>query len=666
MFVPKDFWQQLSSNYLNQLQLNNYLSFISFALLTIAGLLFQLQPLNAKETQLQKIGEYDYIFSEPLLLTSLPELRSGKRAIAETNFNILDDLLSQIQPVETKAKLESNNIEIAETNFNTLDDLLSQIQPAKVEVESEPAIAEDLDFASFNDLLSQIQPATIAQNVNTDNVPERIVVQDFDVVGSTIFTEQQLDKAIDSYRNRPLTLPELFQARSIITKLYTDRGYVNSGAYIPPQELDDGTVKIAVLEGMLEEINVSVTERLSPEYISSRIENAAEKPVNVDSLLSALQLLRLNPLIENVSAELSAGIEPGTSLLDIQVEEADVFNMSASFDNQKSPSVGSNQGSVGFYHGNLLGLGDKFDLKLAHTEGSNSFNVSYGLPINAKDGTITAAYGANSNDVVEEPFTELDIQSQSSYFELNLRQPIVLNPNRELALGIGFSRSESEASFDPLGNFGTFETRGADEDGETKISAIRLFQEYVSRDDKKVLAFRSQFSIGVDAFNATNNDDEPDSTFFAWRGQSQWVRRLDEDFLFLLRGDVQLSGGGLVPLEQFRVGGANSVRGYRQDLSLGDNGLFASAELRIPVLRFNNIDGLVQITPFFDVGTVWNNDDLEIANTTLPSLGVGLNFSMGNRFNARLDWGIPLTEVENKGDSLQEDGVHFSLNYSFF
>ena len=45
----------------------------------------------------------------------------------------------------------------------------------------------------------------------------------------------------------------------------------------------------------------------------------------------------------------------------------------------------------------------------------------------------------------------------------------------------------------------------------------------------------------MDIFDATINENDPDSSFFAWRGQGQWVRRLDEDFLFLLKGDVQLS-----------------------------------------------------------------------------------------------------------------------------
>ncbi len=512
--------------------------------------------------------------------------------------------------------------------------------------------------------LEQNKPdAILVRDLDLD-VPEQIVVKNFDVVGSSVFSQQELATAIKSYRDRPLTLPELFQARSVITKLYTDKGYVNSGAYIPPQELNDGTIKIAVLEGKLEGINVSGTDRLTPKYVSSRIEAAAGQPVNVESLLAALQLLRLDPLISNVSAELSAGIRPGTSLLDIEVEEADVFNISTSINNKKSPSVGSNQRSASFNHGNLLGIGDRFNFTFSNTSGSNGFDFAYSLPINSRNGTVSAAYGSNSNDVVEEPFvSQLDLESESRYFELSLRLPLVLQPNREFALGLSFSRGESETFLD---NGGIPLARGAEDDGETKISAIRVFQEYVNRDDRKVLAFRSQFSVGLDVFDATSNDNAPDSTFFAWRGQSQWVRKLDEDFLFLLRGDVQIAGGALVPLEQFRVGGVNSARGYRQDLSLGDSGVFGSAELRIPVLRFRQIDGLVQLAPFFDIGTIWNTDEVEIANATLPSVGLGLNLAMGDRFNARLDWGIPLTDLESEGDSLQEDGVHFSIDYDFF
>jgi hemolysin activation/secretion protein len=535
------------------------------------------------------------------------------------------------------------------TTFSLADSPQSQNLPSLKPASREVKITNDAEFK--------------ANEVTTVDLPQQIVVKSFTVQGSSVFSPQELEKAVKPYQNRPITLPELFQARSKITKLYTDRGYLNSGAYIPPQELNNSVVTIAVLEGELEDINVTGTKHLNPNYIKSRIARAAGKPVNVDSLLKALQLLRLDPLIANVSAELSAGIRPGTSLLDIEVEEADAFKITSSLNNGRSPSVGTFQRTLGLNHGNLFGFGDRLDFSYTNTDGSDSLDFAYGFPINARDGRIKLAFGTNSNDVIEEPFNPLDIQSESRYYELNLRQPLILKPETEFALGLSFSRQESETS---LLDTPFALSRGADEDGATKISAIRFFQELVNRDERKVFALRSQFSLGVDLFDATNNGDAPDSTFFAWRGQAQWVRRIQEDFLFLLKGDIQLAGAALVPLEQFRVGGFDSVRGYRQDLVLGDSGIFTSAELRIPLLRFDKIDGLVQLAPFFDLGTVWNSDDVELENSTLPSLGLGLNFTAGDSFNARLDWGIPLNSVDVDGSSLQEDGIYFSLDYNFF
>lgn len=536
--------------------------------------------------------------------------------------------------------------------------------------QQEYTIIEDVD--SDSNSTENILPITIKVSSSKESdsdilaagsVPQQITVKDFEVVGSSVFSDRELSEVLQEYEDRPLSLSELYQARSAITKLYTDQGYVNSGAYIPPQELDGGKVIISVLEGKLEDINVTGNKRLNSNYIKSRIEQGAGTPLNVESLLEALQMLRIDPLVKNISAELSAGITPGTSLLEIEIEEADPFKITTKFDNQRSPSVGTNRRGAGFVHSNLLGFGDRITFDYTNTEGSDSIDTSYTLPFNAKNGTLRLAYGYSDNEIIEDPFTALDIQSESEYYELGIRQPLVLTPEKEFALGLSFSFQESQTE---LLNTPFPLSRGSNEDGETKVAALRFFQEYVDRNDTEVFALRSQFSVGLDVFGATQNaDGVPDSTFFAWRGQSQWVRRIDEDFLFLLRGDIQLSSTELVPLEQFRVGGSSSVRGYRQDFALGDNGAFASAEVRIPLFRIRRIDGVMQLTPFVDMGTIWNTDDTEISNDFLASVGIGLNFSAGNGFNARFDWGIPLIDVDSQGDSLQEDGLHFSLNWSF-
>lgn len=500
-------------------------------------------------------------------------------------------------------------------------------------------------------------------------VPATVTVKRFEVVGNTVFSPEELAKVLEPFTQKPISFTQLFQARSAVIQLYINEGYITSGAYIPPQRLQGGVVRIQVVEGRLEDINVTGTRRLSPNYIRSRIAVNTSEPLNRERLLEALQLLQLNPLIENLSAELSAGSRPGASVLDVRVKEAQSFSTQLVLDNGRSPSVGSFRRRLQANEANFLGQGDNLNLAYTNTAGSNAFDASYAWPLNSRNGTLNLNYGTTSSDVIERPFNALDIQSAFRYYELTLRQPIVETPTQEFALGLTASRRESEASFLDFERVG-FPSPGADEEGRTQISALRFFQEWTQRNNREVIAVRSQFNLGIGALNATiNQDPEPDSRFFSWQGQAQWVRLLAPETLLLLRADVQLSSTALVPIEQFGLGGLATVRGYRQDLLLADNGAFASAEVQLPILRVPQLDGIFQLAPFVDFGTTRNNSSDRVASNvpdTLASVGLGLRYSQGDRFTARIDWGIPLVSIDSTAGTWQENGVYFSIQYNPF
>ncbi len=401
----------------------------------------------------------------------------------------------------------------------------------------------------------------------------------------------------------------------------------------------------------------------------NRIGIATQQPLNRNRLLASLQLLQLNPLIQNLSAELSAGSRPGASVVEVRVTEAKSDSIQVVLDNGRVPSVGSFRRRLQANELNFLGQGDSLSLAYTNTDGSNALDASYVFPLNSRNGTLGINYGTTSSDVIERPFNILDIESASRYYELSLRQPIVQTPSKEFALGLTASRRETKASLDAGDERVGFPSPGADERGSTRISALNFFQDWTQRNSREVIAARSVFSLGIGAFSATINDDPPDSRFFAWRGQAQWVRLLAPDTLLLIRGDLQLSDRALVPIEQFSLGGLESVRGYRQDLLLTDNGAFASAEVRLPVLRVSQLDGVLQLAPFVDVGTTWNSSGTPNPDrNTLASAGLGLRWQQGDRFTARLDWGIPLVDVDSRGEerSWQENGIYFTILYNPF
>ncbi|MDY6783130.1 MAG: ShlB/FhaC/HecB family hemolysin secretion/activation protein [Cyanobacteriota bacterium] len=499
------------------------------------------------------------------------------------------------------------------------------------------------------------------------DIPGTITVERFEVTGSTVFSQEEFEELLKDYTERPITFAQLLEIQDKITELYQQFGYITSGAFIPAdQRIVNGVVRVEVIEGEVEEINIAGLERLNPGYIRSRIGVAIQPPLDREKLLNALQLLQLDPLIENLNVELSAGSRPGRSILDVRVQEANPIDFAVVLDNQRSPSVGSFRRKAQFSHGNLLGIGDRFDFSFVNTDGSNAIeNLAYTVPVNPYNGTLSFAYRRSRSDIIEDPFNALDIESLGTGYELTVRQPLKQSPTEDLALGLSLSRQESR-TFIGFADIGPFPlSPGSDERGETKISALRFFQEYTQRSSEDVFAVRSQLSLGTNWFNATENETPPDSDFFHWRGQGQYLRLLAPDTLLLLRSDIQLGDRPLLPTEQFSAGGALSVRGYRQDLLLADNGFFASAEVRFPILRISEWDSLVQIAPFFDLATLWNFSDnptaLEVP--TIYSAGVGLLWRVGRNFNARLDYGIPLVDVSSSRRTWQENGIYFSVEF---
>ncbi|MEG4272215.1 MULTISPECIES: ShlB/FhaC/HecB family hemolysin secretion/activation protein [unclassified Microcoleus] len=512
--------------------------------------------------------------------------------------------------------------------------------------------------------LQPTQPTPVESEIR-QGIPGTIRVAGFEFEGNTAFSDRELAEVTQQFAGREITFAELIAAEAAVTQKYVAAGYINSGAVIPANQTfprEGGVVKIRIVEGGLDEIEITGNRRLNSNYVRSRLERATRRPLNRSRLLEALQMLQLDPLIGNISAELQAGSRPENSRLEVRVKEADSFSAEVFADNNRSPSVGSFRRGVRINQANLLGLGDGLEVSYANTDGSNEFNGSYTVPVNARNGTIGFAASAASTNIIEEPFDRAQIEGKSRTYELTYRQPIVEKPDRTLALGLSFSRQESD-TFLSGERFAL--SAGANDRGETRVSAVRFFQEYVQRSSNQVFAARSQFSLGTNLFGATANDSGPDSSFLAWRGQAQYVRLLAPETLLIVRSDIQLADRPLLSLEQIGIGGVQSVRGYRQDLLLTDSGAIASAEVRIPVWRVPQVEGLLQVAPFIDFGVGWNHSE-EKPNPDSDKLlgaGLGLVWQMGDRLNVRLDYGIPLINARSGDRTLQEKGIYFRINY---
>jgi hemolysin activation/secretion protein len=499
----------------------------------------------------------------------------------------------------------------------------------------------------------------------------RAFVREIRVVGSTVFTADELAKVTAPYVNRELTAEDLEALRVALTLLYVNAGYVNSGAILPDQDVTEGVVTFQIIEGGLTDIEVEGNRWFRAGYLRRRFSLAAGPPLNINALQRRLQLLLEDPRIRRLNAELKPGLKPGEGVLNVRVEERIPFRLWLDLNNHQPPSVGAERGIIGVEHQNLTGNGDVLTLRYGRSEGLDPLlDFRYSLPLTAWDTTLSLQYRRNSFAVVEEPFTELDIESESDIYTLALRQPVYRTLNSEVALELIGERLSNETSL--LGEPFTL-SPGAHR-GKSVVTAVRFAQEAVYRTQNQVIAGRSRFSVGVDALGATiNTGDQPDGKFFAWLGQFQWVRRLGIlDSQAILRSDLQVAADPLLALEQIALGGRFSVRGYRENTLLRDSAFLASLEIRVPVIRGQRWADFVELAPFADYGRGWNRKGPTPDPQDLSSVGIGLRWAatitwpVPIRPQLEVYWGHALRNIKTQGGDLQDKGLHLQFVITVF
>ncbi len=491
----------------------------------------------------------------------------------------------------------------------------------------------------------------------------KILIKGFRFTGYTVFPEATLQEIATPFAGRPITPADLEELRLRLTRLYVQHGYVNSGAVLPEQQVTDGTLWVQIVEGALGEIRIQGAGGLRPDYLRERLRLGAGPPLNIYQLQERFQLLLADPLIERMNGALAPTPTPGEGRLDLKVTRAKPYRLLLVLDNRRPPSIGTEQLRIyGGVH-DLTGLGDALRLSLGRTEGATELDTDFTIPLTARDTFLSVRLKDSGASVIEEPLRDIDIESDYRSLEISLTHPVYRRLFRTLTLGATLAVRQNETSL--LGM--PFSLTPGEEDGKSRVSALRLSQDFVDRDRDQVLSARSTFSVGLDAFGSTDHHDRlPDSRFVAWLGQVQYARRvLERRAQLIFRGDLQLADDDLLPMERYAVGGADSVRGYRENELVRDQGYSASVELRYPLWRSERW-GTWRLAHFVDYGSAWNKG-ARGEREDLLSVGVGLLWSLGRRLSAEFYLAHALKDTHDKQNhDLQDDGIHFRLTAAVF
>ena len=328
----------------------------------------------------------------------------------------------------------------------------------------------------------------------------RVFVKQFQFTGNHTFSSATLAKVTEKYSGREITAEELEQARQDLTMFYINNGYINSGATLPDQNVESGVITFRIVEGRMTDVNLKGNFWFRSWWLRNEIRRAAWRSLNFNKLRERLQLLRLNPMISQINAELKPGGVPGESFVDVDIKDTQPFRFGLAFSNRRPPSVGAEILETQLADLNLTGHNDPLLIRygIAHTTRDSGFELSgiediegtYEFPITPWATTLQIHASKSDSSIIEEPFTTLDISSNLEQYGATIRQTVYETLSNVAAVSFTADKRRSETFL-----FGRpFSLSPGAVNGVTSVFVLRFTQEFVNRSQLHVLALRSTFN----------------------------------------------------------------------------------------------------------------------------------------------------------------------------
>lgn len=496
---------------------------------------------------------------------------------------------------------------------------------------------------------------------------ERIAVS-----GNKALPTALLEAVAAPWLGRELDEAEIEALRQALTRAYTERGYLNSGLRLLSPQTQPGVLQLRAVEGRLADVQLHGLDGLNEAHVRARLQGEPDEALNSEQLRERFQLLLADPLFKRVQARLLPGPEPGSALLDIEIERARPWQLSAFVNNHRPVSVGEGAAGLRGSLANLSGDGDQLDATVllplrGKQDGQQQLAwrwplLRLGLPFTQLQLQAERSDAA----VVEEPVRMLDIRSRLSSAEIGVAHAWRETASQRLALGLNWVQRRQDSSL--LGLPYSF-TAGVPE-GRLRSHSLRFWQEGQWRGERQALVLRSSFQAGRSNVEPVPSipglDEAPARRSLLWTGQLHWLRQIGDEGLRLnARLALQWARDRLLPLDGIAAGGVRSVRGFRENQLLRDEGHVLNLGLEWPWVAPSGsaLDGLrLVLEPFVDHARLRNRGQ---AWSSLSSAGLALRANWSA-------WQLELAVAKRlqdegvlRGKALQDEGLHLQLSLAF-
>lgn len=448
---------------------------------------------------------------------------------------------------------------------------------------------------------------------------------------SAILTEADLAAIVSPHEHREQTIADLEAIVNAINKLYAFRGYPTATAFLPPQTVADGIVRISLVEARFGAITVTGNRHTRTSYIRQQIAARPGELVQIKALEASLN--RFNALHDlKLRAELRAGHEVGYTDLQITVNPESYQSLAASYDNAGIASMGRERMGLSESIGSLSGYQDPLTLGGYWSAGMWSLSSAYEFPLTA-DG-LRFGPTASFNRVTIRGGAAQALGLTGTFYDVGARlsRGFVLGDDFVLTLYGAPHLQESTLHSQQI------------EVSHVPVRFLEAGGAFSSTDISGL--WSTDLSVGAGNYHAAKVDGFGKIDLSASRFQ-----RLPYGFAALLRASGQLKLADpqpLPPSQQFQIGGIATVRGYPEGSLIGDQGYAASAELDTPLpLGGATLFGV----PLREgLRSAWFIDNGAVASAHrkhLTGAGGGLLMQLSGFVQTKLYVGTPL---ENKSD----------------
>ena len=480
---------------------------------------------------------------------------------------------------------------------------------------------------------------------------QRVTVRTLRVSGQTLFSEAALVAAAGFTPGAEVTLSDLRRMAAGISHYYNARGYFVAQAYLPAQDIENGVVTIAVIEGHYGKIDLRNETRVADSAARAGLRGLQSgDPVANRPLERGLLLLSDIPGVV-VNSTLSPGSAVGTSDLIVDLRRGRRVTGSLEADNAGNPYTGAYRVGGTVNLNNPLGRGDVASLRvLSSFSGLDYIRGSYQTRV----GVLTAGVAyARVGYRLGRQFEPLQAHGVAEIASLYASYPLIRSYDNNLqVLGavdaksfvdevdVTSTRAERKATAFRAGLSGDSHDKFGG--GGWNVYAIG----WIHGD----LALKTPLLRAADALTARTEGGYDKFELNAARLQS-----VSGPLSLYVAVRGQLASGNLDVSEKMELGGAYGVRAYPEGEAYGDEGYLMSLEARLRLTRASaSVPGDLQLFAFADTGAVTIADTPWFAGPNHASrsgAGVGAAWSDSNSFVLKATYahrlGARATSVES-------------------